>query len=118
MVSTTSRGALSPQERGGLRLRHPSFYQSQCSSWPVAYLGSQVISPHSSCPIHDVSCLLPSSSLHACQSGLTVPCSFLYCLFSSSALVHHCRAHYIVGPSAADFSLFPPLRPLMYASYH
>jgi hypothetical protein len=37
-------------------------HQSQCSSWPVAYSGSQVISPPNSCHIRAVSSLLPLSS--------------------------------------------------------
>jgi hypothetical protein len=48
-------------------------------------------------------------------SGLTVPNSIIYCIFSGGALSHHRRAYHAVG-------LFPPrvspaLRPQMNASY-
>jgi hypothetical protein len=78
-------------------------HQTQCSSWPVAHLESQVISPVNSCLIHAVSCLLLSSSY--VSSGLTVPYSFLWCLFPGGTIIHYRRTtHHIVSPSAGDFS--------------
>jgi hypothetical protein len=94
-----------PQRRCSRGLRHFFIHQLQCSSWPVAHLESQVISPVNSCLIHAVSCLLLSSSY--LSSGLTVPYSFLWCLFPSSTFIHYRRTiHHIVSPSAADFSHF------------
>jgi hypothetical protein len=105
-------------ERGWPRLRHStptlSFisHSTHLGQWRARDRGlfrQPILTPDTTSVVYHL----------ACQSGLTVPRSFLYCLFPGSTLIHYRRTPQSIVRSlpprvSPPRPRFSPLRPLMH----